>query len=179
MRYLFIFALITGLTSFSSECVQNVYSAEKQFTAKIIAVHDGDTVTARAISNGNVYKVRLLEIDAPEVNPRQDWGKEATVALKELILNQRVIIKWSEQDHYKRTLGHIYLPDYKVEGQPYDINRYMVLTGNAWVYREYPHDKELESLEDTARLSMVGLWSMPGPIYPSIFRKDHKNGVEK
>lgn len=146
----------------------------KVFTGKVVSVHDGDTIKVLSLVNNKVYVIRLLEIDAPEVNPKQDWGIEARDYLKSLVINKTVKIKWTKQDKYGRTLGLVYLPDFVQVGQDYNVNAHMVLNGDAWVYREFPHDKELEAHENFAKSIKTGLWSKPNPIYPSEFRKEHK-----
>ena len=152
----------------------------KHFTATIRRVHDGDTVTAVSLANNKAYQIRLLEIDAPEINPAQPWGKEAQKALADLVLNKKVHIYYDSVDKYGRTLGNIVLDNFSGDvNKMIDVNGEMVFTGNAWVYREYPHDKMLEKWESDAKTQQLGLWSLPNPIYPHMFRENHKKGVKK
>ena len=80
----------------------------EDFTAEIVRVHDGDTVTLRTSFRDFDFPLRLLNIDAPEMN---NGGEEARDWLKTLILNKtvNVIINSSQRvGKYGRLLGKIF-----------------------------------------------------------------------
>lgn len=77
-------------------------------------------------------------------------------------------IKVSGKDQYGRNIGEIFLGNT-------NINKVMVSNGFAWAYKEYVTDPEYNALESNARNNRLGLWIEPNPLYPSIFRKQHKN----
>lgn len=54
-------------------------------TAHVTDVHDGDTLTAR-LADGQVVKVRLRWIDAPEL--KQPYGSAARTALAAMVEDQ-------------------------------------------------------------------------------------------
>ena len=92
-KYFFLVLLIS-LSQFSfTEHLANL---------KIKKVVDGDTV--HVYSKGETLKVRLLEIDAPEMN--QPYGKEAKQYLEELLIEGLVDLDISGTDIYKRKLGY-------------------------------------------------------------------------
>jgi len=57
-------------------------------------------------------------------------------------------------DRYGRTVAHIL-----VDGM--NVNREMVRTGDAWVYRKYLKEYSLLDLEAEARDAKRGLWRLP------------------
>ena len=72
-----------------------------------------------ATKNGQLYKIRLTEIDAPERD--QPFGKQSTDNLKVFLRKGFIDVDLEGKDIYKRHLGRIY-----VEGK--DINE-MILSG--------------------------------------------------
>jgi micrococcal nuclease len=131
------------------------------FTAKVIGVHDGDTVTV--LRDGNVQvKIRLAGIDAPEL--RQDFGSAAKESAGELAVGD-VMIRPGATDRYGRTVADVVLADGRT------LNREQVARGMAWWYREYaPKDLELARLESEAKRAGRGLWRDPSPIPPWEWR---------
>ena len=71
-----------------------------------ITVTDGDTV--RGKYENELIKIRLAEIDAPEL--KQAFGGESKNCLKKLIKQSdgKVFFKFREKDRYKRHVGWIY-----------------------------------------------------------------------
>ncbi len=61
----------------------------EDFDARVINVHDGDTVTLRTEFRDFDFPLRLLEINAPELN---EGGKQARDWLKKEIENEEVRI---------------------------------------------------------------------------------------
>ena len=131
-------------------------------TWRVVGVHDGDTVTCIDDTNTK-QKVRLAEIDAPEIG--QDFGKVSRDALAELVFGKTVEVRDDGKDRYGRWIGHL-----SVDGV--DVNRQMVATGNAWHYAAYSQDEQLDDLEQQARARKLGLWTQPSPTPPWEFRKN-------
>lgn len=118
-----------------------------------IKVIDGDTVVIDS------QKVRLAEIDAPEIS--QKYGIESKAYLESLIVGKQVTLKPKNTDKYGRTIGYLI-----VDGQ--DVSTLMVKNGYAWAYMSKP---AMYSLERQARYKHIGLWSFPNPVRPSQYRK--------
>lgn len=77
------------------------------FEATVVKVHDGDTVTLSHPSRDFVFPLRLIGLDAPEMNA---GGEEARDWLKAKILNERVLVQIDNKnrvDKYGRLLGRI------------------------------------------------------------------------
>jgi len=124
---------------------------EEAYQAKVIAISDGDTLKVLTLKKKQI-KIRLAEIDTPE--REQPWGNRAKQALFDLTFQKMVTVHPVTTDRYGRTVAHIL-----VDGL--NVNREMVKTGNAWVYRQYLKDTSLLDLEAEARQAKRGLWRLP------------------
>ena len=115
--------------------------------AQVSRVIDGDTF--EAIYNGQKYKCRILNIDAPE--SKQAFGAEAKNKLQELLIGNAVIIESVKKDRYKRILVN-------VTAQGKRIDSLMIREGFAWHYSDYSKDKELAKYQEEAMVEKKGLW---------------------
>jgi len=126
---------------------------------KIIVV-DGDTIRAEA--KGKEIKIRLVEIDAPEMN--QPFGAQSRNFLNRLLYEKDVTLISQGEDRYGRTLGKIY-----ANGE--SANTLMIKSGFAWVYDRYVKDSSLYKYQDQAKAENLGLWRAKDPIAPWVWRK--------
>ena len=133
--------------------------ADSYFVTKVI---DGDTIEVRQEKRN--YKVRLSEIDAPEINQR--FGTESKNFLASLILNEEIELIYISEDRYGRIVAKIY-KDNK------DINRSMVRNGLAWVYDYYVEDQSLYNDQNLAKKSSFNIWSEVSPTPPWVFRRSN------
>lgn len=140
--------------------VMPVSSAEI-ITGRVVAVHDGDTVTLATGWVSNKTKIRLAQIDAPE--SAQAFGQESRRSLYDMVYGKNVNVSVETLDKDGRTVGTIFLSSF-------DVNREQIRRGMAWAYRQYLHDQSLLQVEDQARRSRVGLWSDANPMPPWVFR---------
>lgn len=136
----------------------------EEFTAKVIAVLDGDTVMV--IRDGRPAKVRLAEIDAPE--KAQAFGETSKRSLSEMVLDKQIVFTTQAVDKYGRLVAHL-----NVGGQ--DVNAEQIRRGMAWEYSHYHSNKYLILLENEAKQAPRGLWAMREPIPPWEWRKQHPN----
>lgn len=137
--------------------------------AKVI---DGDSVRV-ANAEGVEFDLRLASLDAPEL--RQPFGIEAKQHL-EALLSNREVTAWSiGSDHYGRMLVFlmIFQPDQSpAGGQFFEVNPQMIRDGFAWHYRQHSSNSLLDTFENDARTSRIGLWSdSVQPIPPWEYRK--------
>lgn len=130
---------------------------------EVVKVSDGDTV--HVLSDGQKSKIRLDCIDAPE--SLQEYGKEATKHLADLILGKTVTVVYDKNDRYGRMLGIIFMDDL-------EVNLEMVATGNAWHYRQFDKTIAYCDAERMAREKELGLWANPSPICPQEWRRRRK-----
>ena len=122
------------------------------------------------LSDGQKSKIRLDRIDAPE--SLQEYGKEATKHLADLILGKTVTVVYDKNDRYGRMLGIIFMDDL-------EVNLEMVATGNAWHYRQFDKTIAYCDAERMAREKELGLWANPSPICPQEWRRRRKLGKHK
>ncbi len=124
----------------------------KIIKGKVVKVKDGDTVVISQVEGGHFFVCRLYGIDTPENN--QQFGKEATKQLKQLIFGQQVSISIVDVDKYKRKVCLI-------DKDGVDINLRMIETGYAWAYKRYlkhPYASEYINSENEARKNRLGLF---------------------
>lgn len=137
----------------------------EQFSTRIIAVLDGDTVLIR--SGNGTRKIRLAEIDAPE--KAQPFGADSRQSLADMVLNRQVQIVTQAVDAYGRLVATL-----SVDGL--DVNAEQIRRGMAWEYSHYHGNRALVALEAEARQAPRGLWAMNQPTPPWEWRKQHPDG---
>jgi len=141
-------------------------AALAEFSGRVVAVHDGDTLTLD--DHGRKLIVRLDGIDAPELAHR--YGKSSRGALTRLCRGKPAVVRERTTDEDGRVLGTVTC------GGPdgVDAGAEQVKQGLAWVYRTYlPLGSPLYELEANARLTQRGLWRDKNPIPPWEWRKQH------
>jgi micrococcal nuclease len=131
------------------------------YYAKVIGIHDGDSITVLNESNLQI-KIRLDGIDCPEL--KQDFGTKARQYTSTLCFNKQVIIKKTGTDRYGRTLALVYVGRLC-------LNTELVRVGLAWHYKKYNKEEIYSKFEKHARLNKMGLWSHNNPIPPWEFRR--------
>ncbi len=127
---------------------------------QVVRIVDGDTVHASL--EGILYKIRLVEIDAPESD--QPFGEAAKTYLGELLSGRVFSAELSGRDRYGRYLGRLYQ-------NGLDINQEMVDEGLAWVYDRYVTDKGLYGHQEIARKAGKGIWSVDDAVPPWEWRR--------
>lgn len=102
-----------------------VHQLTEDFSAKVVKVHDGDTVTLRIPERDFDFPLRLLDIDAPELH--QEHGHESRDWLRSWVEGREVEVKinfHNRVDKYGRLLGHLF-----VDGM--NVNEILVIRGYA------------------------------------------------
>jgi endonuclease YncB( thermonuclease family) len=134
--------------------------AAEPFTAHVVSIHDGDTLTVVDFTNTQ-HRLRLQGIDAPERG--QPFGTRARDRLAKLTMGKVVTVQDDGRDKYGRTLGRV-----EAEGQ--DVNWQMVEDGMAWHYVRFNNDARLAAAERAARAAKRGLWADNAPVPPWEWR---------
>jgi micrococcal nuclease len=142
-------------------------ASARELEATVTRVVDGDTLWLQASVNAHgkkprPFKMRLQGIDAPE--RCQAWGTQATAALSERVLNQRVQVQTRSKDDYDRTLGNI-----RLQGE--DVSAWMVSQGHAWSYRHRRSSGPYADQELLAKAAKRGLFAEATVQEPRWFRK--------
>ena len=124
-------------------------------------------VTVERVVDGDTFKttkgekIRLLGINTPEIqhdtSPGQPFGKQAKIALMNLIANKQVRLTFDKEkkDKYGRTLAHVYLRD------GLWVNAALVEQGLAHVYTFAPNisaAKRLLHIEEKAIAAKRKMW---------------------
>lgn len=118
------------------------------------------------------FKVRLAEIDAPEVahprrhKPGQPGGNAARAALMRLIGGQPIVVRASGEDRYGRVIGTLY------RGAK-NLNLAMVRLGEAWAYVRYVRNLDYVTAERAAQAARCGLWGLPANVRVPPWRWRH------
>ena len=128
-------------------------------------VHDGDTFKLKV--DGQIIKVRMYGVDAPEKN--QPYGEEAGKALRTLIDGKEIRLKITDKDRYGRTVGEPWL------GDSLNVSLWMIKNGHAWWYKSYSKKRmDFKEAEEEAKAKKSGLWADDKPTAPWDFRSQPK-----
>jgi endonuclease YncB( thermonuclease family) len=133
------------------------------WSGRVTHVTDGDTLWVQPLQGGEVRRIRMDGIDAPEIC--QVYGEAARRALTERVQGRQVVVQGRRKDDYGRLLARIYVQDE-------DVGQWMVLAGHAWSYRHQRSVGPYAAQETQAREQGLGLWqgrAMP----PRTFRRRH------
>lgn len=134
----------------------------RAFSARVIAVIDGDTVLV--LRNRHPVKVRLADIDAPEKG--QDFGMASRRSLADMVSGKQIRVSTRAVDKYGRLVALL-----SIDGL--DVNEEQVRRGMAWQYSHYFRDPHYMSLQAEAQKSGRGLWVQAHPVKPWQWRKQH------
>ncbi len=163
---------------FAALCVLIWASAApaEEFDAKVIAVLDGDTLLV--LRDGAKIKIRMANIDAPEVshagtgdkspNSQKDqaFGMQSRQSLVEMVAKKQVRINSQAVDQYGRVVGVV-----TVDGR--NVNEEQVKRGMAWEYSHYHSDRGYIAMQSEAQQARRGLWAQTSPQAPWQWRKTH------
>jgi endonuclease YncB( thermonuclease family) len=128
--------------------------------ADFLKNYDGDTLTVK--EGQNIVKLRLHEVDAPEL--KQSFGREAKQATKALCAGANV--EWHVVGKsWDRIVA-------KVQCNGVDVGEHLISNGLAFVDERYAsYSSPYFKLQDAARNKGLGVWS--GEYYkPKECRKD-------
>jgi micrococcal nuclease len=130
-----------------------VYPVPDGEMARVVSVHDGDTLTA--VVGGAREKVRLIGINTPEIG--ECYADEATRRLEELVDGRDVLLSTdvNDRDQYGRLLRYVWTDDGFVNG-------ILVEEGLA-LARRYGSDTafadQLDAAQARAEAAGRGLWA--------------------
>ncbi|CAH3741808.1 Thermonuclease (plasmid) [Escherichia coli] len=139
----------------------------------VTRILDGDTLEVK--DDGELIRIRLVDIDAPEKS--QPFGQRAKQKLSELVKDaDGVAVSSTGKDRYGRTLAKVYVKKCQPACLAYYVNAEMVKSGLAWAYRYHGKatSPTMEELESRAKQAKTGLWSLPDAVEPWRYRYEHK-----
>lgn len=126
----------------------------EMLSCEVASIYDGDTMRVRC--GGQLMKVRLYCIDAPEMG-QKPWGRESRDYLRS-ITPKRVLVRPVTKDRYGRTVGEVFT----ASGSAQSLNLKMVGSGRAAVYEKYCSELSYRSVALRAEQAMLGIWREPG-----------------
>ena len=151
--------------------------ARADFTGKVVAVADGDTITV--LRDHEQVKIRLAGIDAPE--KAQPFGERAKQNMSRLVFGKEVRVDDRKKDRYGRTIGRVWVASDECRQvdcpKTLDAGMALLTVGLAWHYKRFeneqpPEEREQYSLaEDEAHAKRAGLWRDAEPVAPWDWRK--------
>ncbi len=162
-------ALCLALFLFFSPDAQ---ATAERIEARVIAVHDGDTVTI--VMHEREQRCRLIGIDAPETG-QEPWGLRAKEHLRSLLKEQhwQVFVETGLEmiDKYDRLLVYLWTRDSQL------INEQMLEDGYAVLFTYQPNRKYVDRFakaQRTARQKKLGVWGPNGlKERPVDYKKNH------
>ena len=139
-------------------------------------VLDGDTISFRSTS-GEVYRIRLADIDAPELSQYSLAGKFDGLPigqlsrdyLQYLIGNKAIRVEFKQKGVYGRIIGTLF---FKQNLEAIDINQKMVRAGMAVSYsKNGTTSGRYSDLEFEAKLLRKGIFTGVGFLRPKYYRR--------
>jgi len=139
---------------------KNILGSKKLQSGFVDWLPDGDTIHTK-----NGTKLRILNIDTPEINPNNDksaepFSREAKQKLKDLI-GKSGKIYWltdnRKKDRYGRVLAHVF----NHEGEL--LSAKLIASGHAKMLVIPPNDgfwRCLKKIENMANKSSKGIWAL-------------------
>ena len=138
-----------------------VLPAAADVSGKVVAVHDGSTITV--VTNSQQTRLRLAAIDAPDIT--QPHGKDSRQSLAGLCLGKTAALGDDRSDAGGRAHA-------RVQCDGIDAGEQQVRRGLAWVDPQTAaKDSPLHALESGAKAARRGLWADPAPVPPWIWRR--------
>lgn len=151
---------LLALSSLLFSCTSGSAEGTRTSVVRVVAVHDGDTITAKA--DRTSLRVRLEGIDCPEAG--QPWSQQARKATSEWVFRKDVRLESRGTDDYGRTVGRVFVGDR-------NLSLELVKAGYAWHFTRYSRDPTLAAAEREARAAKRGLWQDRAPVAPWEWRQ--------
>ena len=159
--------LISSLLGINLYQSESSYSEAKEFEVK--EVIDGDTIRVRDVQSDEVFRVRYLGIDTPELSGldyESCFGLQAKEKNEELVLDEKVILEFgtNRYDRFGRTLAYVYTSDGLGEKGTF-VNLELLKQGYARFYLDKQntlYQDELVQAVLSAQQDFLGLWGSCG-----------------
>lgn len=140
----------------------------------VTSVHDGDSMRVRCPGFRDTLRIRLHQIDAPELD--QVHGTRSREFLRSICpVGATAIVRDYGADDYNRRLGRVICDGI-------DANAAMVESGAAWVYTYHATDPQLYQLQEQAQTLRRGLWATSSgkkPLAPWDFRYQQRKNEQR
>ncbi|OAM31286.1 nuclease [Eikenella longinqua] len=148
-----------------------LHAQAETVSGEVVRVWDGDSLHLLDHA-GQRHKIRLADIDAPELE--QPQGRSCRNRLAEQVLHRRVQAEIVDTDPHGRQVAYI-----RLNGA--DINRQQIADGCAWHYRRFARQRQSPSAyaayaaaEEGAKQRRAGVWRQDAPQAPWQFRRQQR-----
>ena len=154
----------------------NLYQNQPYFSeieepkeVKIEEVIDGDTIRVKDVDSNEVFRVRYLGVDTPELDGldyESCFGLQAKERNEELVLDQNLILEFDKDkyDQFGRTLAYVYTLDSNGEKDVF-VNLDLLEEGYGRFYldkQNTAYQEELMEAAMEAQEDFAGLWGSCG-----------------
>ena len=141
----------------------------EEVEVQVEKIIDGDTIQVRELQSDEVFNVRYLGIDTPELEgPDYEscFASQAKEKNKDLVLDKKVILEFDidKYDRFGRTLAYVYALDEFGEKQTF-VNLELLQEGYARFYLDKQntlYEDELVQSVLAAHENFLGLWGSCG-----------------
>jgi len=164
---LILFLSLLGIDLYQGQLyVPEVREGER---VEVIEVIDGDTIRVKSLQSDEIFRVRYLGIDTPEIEgPDYEtcFSDEAKERNEELVLDQKLILEFDKDryDRFGRTLAYVYTLDEEGEKELF-VNLELLREGYARFYLDKQNilrQDELVQVAMEAQEDFLGLWGTCG-----------------
>jgi len=165
---LVLFLSLLGLNLYQGQ-FDTPEGAELKTEVKVEEVIDGDTIRVKDLQSDEIFRVRYLGIDTPELEgPGYEscFSDQAKEKNKDLVLDQKLILEFDSDryDRFGRTLAYVYTLDEWGEKEVF-VNLELLQEGYARFYFDKQntlYQDELVQAAVGAHEDFSGLWGSCG-----------------
>lgn len=151
---LFAVVAITAGVTFASASQEMSKRVGKPFNGLVVTVADGDTVEVIPDGEPAPIRIRLEEIDTPELN--EPYGRDAMIYTRILLLKKRVHVEGHDVDRYQRLVARV-----TTAGR--DVSLALLQMGLACHFKQFTSDPALAKAAERARAQGSGFWAPSAP----------------
>ena len=165
---LVLFLSLLGLNLYQGQ-PDTSEGTEVKTEVKVEEVIDGDTIRVKDLQSDEIFKVRYLGIDTPELEGpgyKSCFSDQAKEKNEDLVLDQKLILEFDSDryDRFGRTLAYVYTLDEWGEKEVF-VNLELSQEGYARFYLDKQntlHQDELAQAVVNAHEDFSGLWGSCG-----------------
>ncbi|KPJ56103.1 hypothetical protein AMJ49_05695 [Parcubacteria bacterium DG_74_2] len=162
-----LFSLLFGFDIYQDQSeLSDVREIEEVEAEEVI---DGDTIRVKALETGEVFNVRYLGIDTPELEgPGYEtcFYSQAKEKNEELVLDKKLLLEFDidKYDRFGRTLAYVYVLDEQGEKETF-VNLELLQKGFARFYLDNQntlYQDEFVQAALSAQEDFLGIWGSCG-----------------
>lgn len=141
------------------------------WSAKVVYVHDGDSIHVVRNDTGERVRIRVFGVDCPEIG--QQYGIEARDLTRSIVDGQQIeVVPTGQKPSYGREVAGIIILNKLVV-----LQEALVSSGLAWVDGRYCKSSVCDQWrihQKDAKSARRGLWEDDNPVPPWTWRRMKK-----